>query len=115
MMKIGKDELTCDMAETYRIYDMTKIKPSMLATLAAGLRQDSRIMLKLSGAPIDFKTQLLASIMDGINILIWQKTKDGAKNQNRPKSVLNELTRDHSRDVKGFDNVDDFLYELERY
>ena len=37
------DELTCDMAETYGIFDIKRVPVRLLATLAVGLRDDSRV------------------------------------------------------------------------
>lgn len=31
--------------------------------------------------------QLLATVVDQVNVLLWQKTKDGYKNRNRPKPI----------------------------
>lgn len=31
------------------------------------------------------------AILDCLNILVWQRTKDGAKGRNQPKSMVNKL------------------------
>lgn len=60
------------------------------------------------------KDQLInASILDGINILIWQNSKDGAKGRNRPKSVVDRLIGKEEKkmeklDTYVFDSIDDF-------
>lgn len=41
---------------------------------------------------------LLALIVDGVNILTWQNTKDGAKGRNRPKSIFKGLTEEKKVD-----------------
>lgn len=33
------------------------------------------------------EAHLLASQLDALNIMIWQKSKDGSKNRNRPKPI----------------------------
>ena len=58
------DELTCDMAETYGVFDIYRLPVRTLATLAAGLRDDSRVMMAKRGALVDNKTILLAQIAD---------------------------------------------------
>lgn len=52
MMATDEDALICDFAETYHIYDYRQLKPSYAATLAAGLREDSRIRTILGGLPV---------------------------------------------------------------
>lgn len=42
------DELVCDLAETYRIYDYHQFKGRYIATLVCGLRPFSRVALGLS-------------------------------------------------------------------
>lgn len=114
MLRIGKDDLICDFAETYHIFDIYSLRPSVMATLAVGLRDDSRIKMRIAGVKVDFKTQLMAEMVDRLGILIWQRSKDGLKGKNRPKSVLDELTRDHSNDVAGFDDISAFERERKR-
>lgn len=64
------DELTCDMAETYGIFDIKRVPVKLLATLAVGLRDDSRVMMAKRGAIVDNKTILMAQMVDllgGVN------------------------------------------------
>ena len=70
MMAKYPDELTCDMAETYGVFDIKRVPVKLLATLAVGLRDDSRVMMAKRGALVDNKTILLAQIVDmlgGVN------------------------------------------------
>ena len=64
MMANFPDELTCDMAETYGIFDIKRVPVKLLATLAVGLRDDSRVMMAKRGALVDPKTMLLAKLLD---------------------------------------------------
>ena len=47
MIETDESALICDFAETYHIYDYSALPVSYAATLAYGLRSDSRIRLKL--------------------------------------------------------------------
>ena len=67
MMAKYPDELTCDMAETYGVFDIKRVPVKLLATLAVGLRDDSRVMIAKRGALVDNKTILLAQIADMIS------------------------------------------------
>ena len=64
MMAKYPDELTCDMAETYGVFDIKRVPVKLLATLAVGLREDSRVKMAKRGARVDDKTLLLAQIVD---------------------------------------------------
>ena len=114
MIRVGKDELICDFAETYHIIELRSIRPSMLATLAAGLRNNSRIKMKMAGTKIDLKDMLLASITDKLGIMLWQKTKDGNKGINPPKLVITELMTEKKNEIVGYASGADFLKERER-
>lgn len=60
------DELACDMAETYGVFDIKRVPARMLATLAVGLRDSSRVKMAKSGLVVDNQTLLLAMILDTI-------------------------------------------------
>lgn len=48
MLATDRDALICDLAETYRVLDYRALPVELLATLAAGLRQDARIWQKIA-------------------------------------------------------------------
>lgn len=58
------DELTCDMAETYGIFDIKRVPVRLLATLAVGLRDDSRVKRAKSKTIVDDTVIMLAYIVD---------------------------------------------------
>ena len=58
------DELVCDMAETYGVFDIKRVPARLLATLAVGLRDDSRVKQAKSKTTIDDNTMMLAYIVD---------------------------------------------------
>lgn len=110
MLRVDEDALICDLAETYNIHDWRQYPVIHIATLAMGLRDDSRIMQKLNEYDMDMEQSLLAMIVDGINTLCWMQSRDGQKGKNRPKSILKELTkrRGTSDDVLLFDSAEEF-------
>lgn len=89
----GLDEaaLTCDFAETYHVLDWRSLPARLAATLAMGLRPNSRIIMKLSGATMPLETILMAACLDHLKMIWWSKTEDGQKNRHRPKSTLAAL------------------------
>ena len=94
MFGVDRDALICDLAETYHIYDYRAFPPHYIAILAVGLRDDSRIKMKISEQRLTLDQVLLASTYDKIAQLVWLNSKDGSEGRNRPKSVLLELTKE---------------------
>ena len=94
MLKVSKHELICDLAETYHVLDYTELPVQTLATLACGLRADSRTMMRLTGRDLPSDLTLLASITDKLSILLWRQTKDGQKGINKPELILGKKQSD---------------------
>lgn len=113
MMAADEDALICDFAETYHIYDYRRLTPSYAATLAAGLREDSRIRTVMGGLPVSLPLFLQLAETDALNLLTWLNSSDGAEGKNRPKSLLQMFTGDDSA-VQGFDSGEDFMQEWKR-
>lgn len=116
MISADRDALLCDFAETYGIYDLRALPVSTLATLAVGLREDSRIKTRLLGPSVSKSELLLAAAVDRLSMLLWTKTEDGQNNVNRPKSILSVLVgeKDLENDVKSFDSDEEYEQEWAR-
>ena len=110
MVATDENALICDFAETYQILDYKGLPLRLAAVLASGLRDESRIKMKLSGSHIDKTTALLAAAVDRLSMLVWAKTKDAEHNRNRPKSMLAMLlkTDGPKEDLETFDTAEDF-------
>ena len=110
MIQADEDALICDLAETYHIYDYRQLPPTRVAVFACGLRNDSRIKMKLSGQKVPLDTLLLAGISDRLSVLVWGQTKDGQKGRNRPAMLVEALMEKGSKDtdVIVFDSGEDF-------
>ena len=112
MLAEGKDELTCDLADTYQIYNMKAYPVSFIATLAVGLKDSSRIKMKMANQKLTLEESLLAITFDKINALYWSFTEDGMKNRNRPQSVYDYLAGIHQNNdhntVQGFNTPEEF-------
>lgn len=91
MIIFDEDALICDMAETYGIFDLYALPAQLAATLAVGLRDDSRIKIKMSGMKMDFNKYILAALFDKVNWLCWTKTKDAQHGTHVPESILDLL------------------------
>lgn len=93
MVKIDEDALICDLAETYHIYDYKRFPLSTVAVFSCGLRENSRIKLKMNNQLVSLEAMLLASISDRLGILTWFQSEDGQKGKNRPTAITPTLTR----------------------
>lgn len=116
MISTDRDALVCDLAETYGIYDLRALPVSTLATLAVGLRDNSRIKMRLAGVKVSRAEMFLAAAVDRLSLLVWAKTENGRNNVNRPKSVLSILLGEEEQksDVQSFDSAEDFNSEWKR-
>lgn len=113
MIKVDENALICDLAETYHIYDYRQLPPSRVAIFAIGLRDESRIKMKLGGAKVTPEILLLSGVIDRLNLIIWSKTKDAEKGRNRPKPILSDLYSKES-DVSAFASGKEFEGERQR-
>lgn len=116
MIALDEDALICDFAETYNIYDYRRLPVEYAATLAHGLRENSRIRMLQSGLTVELNTLLLAHCVDNTAINVYAKTKDATKGKNRPKSVVELLTKkyDPKDHAKQFMTGEDFDKEWRR-
>lgn len=107
--------MICDFAEFYRIYNIEAYPADYIAILANGLRENSRVKLKLSGLEVSVTTILLARICDSSALNVYAKTKDAKHNRNRPPSILNAiLHREKKVELRTFASGADFMKEWRR-
>lgn len=114
MLARSEDALICDFAETYHVYDWRTLPVRTAATLACGLRDDSRIKLLISGTRYKTDTMLLAGIADRLSILAWQGTKDGQKGRNRPRMLIDEMTKKKQRENISYSTPEEYLAAREK-
>lgn len=90
-MNIDMDSLECDLAETYHIYDYKELPVIKVALFSVGLRENSRIKMKMRNVDYSFETFILAGILDRLSLMVWQNTKDAVDGKNKPASILSCL------------------------
>ena len=109
MVSADEDALICDFAETYHVLNFRALPVRLAATLAAGLPETSRIRMKMAGANVSMSLLMQAAMVDRMSLLVWMQTKDGHKNQRRPKSITELLIGTEQRgSVQAFDSADEF-------
>lgn len=91
MIALDEDALICDLAETYHILDYRSLPARRVAAFAVGLRENSRIRMKLAGTSCPTDTLLLAAAVDRLSLLWWSKTRDAERGRNRPELIYDRL------------------------
>jgi hypothetical protein len=77
--------------ETYGVSDHQALPVPLLATLAAGLRDDSRSKMSLSGRKATRTEALLAAAVDRLSRVAWLLSFVCPANGEPPKSVLSAI------------------------
>lgn len=107
MLNLDEEALICDLAETYHVLDYRALPVKMVALFASGLRDNSRIKVKISGNKAPIETVLLAAAVDRLSYIVWSNSEDGYKNRNRPKLIASQLLRTES-EYATFSSLEEF-------
>ena len=105
MIELDEDALICDLAETYQIYDYRSLPVKLVATLSAGLRDDSRIKLRAAGSPVSAETIILATIADNLSLI---KAVFGKKTDSKPFLFTEAIGGMKNKPVLGFETPEAF-------
>lgn len=108
MLGVDRDAVICDLAETYGIFDYRALPVNLLATLVVGLRDDSRIKMKIGNVMARQDSLLIAAAVDRLSLLVYGMSKDSAHGRNAPKMIVPILTRTeqakNNSDVQTYDS-----------
>lgn len=115
MIKLDEDALICDLAETYGIYDYRQLPVKRVAVFCCGLKEDSRIRMKMNRQKVPLETLLLGSIFDRLSLILWSKTVDGQKGVNRPSMIMEKLIDiPRENDTVAFSSGEEFMKMRQR-
>lgn len=110
MIRLDRDALICDLAETYHLFYQRELPARLVATLACGLGLNSRIMRRLRGEKLPLDITLTAMQIDALRLLVWLHTKDAEKGRNRPESFLEALTGEKEEKPRtAFNSPEEFM------
>ena len=107
MLRTDEEAFICDMAETYHVFDYKALPVKTVALFASGLRDSSRIKMKISGQKASNEVILLAAAVDRLGLLLWMNTEDGHKNRNRPKNIVTQFIEEEKETV-AFETLEAF-------
>ena len=108
MVRLNEDALICDLAETYHIFDYRSMPPRLVATLAAGLGDNSRIKRLAGDQPASSEVMLLGGILDALHAIMY-KLSDGSSEP--PMSIIDLMFGKENGPQKqcmSFESYDDF-------
>ena len=110
MLSLDREAVICDLAEEYHIYDMRSLPARQVATLAVGLRDDSRIKRKIRGSKYSRQELLLAQIHDRLAGLLW--LWGGYGDTEQPPSLvevmINGIPEDEEGDFREYRSAEEF-------
>lgn len=86
----SEDFLICDFAQFYHVLEYKELRPSLAATLAMGLPEESRTKRKLTGVNLTLDQMLMSLILDDFNAFLYSRRKHKGP---KPKQVFMMLTK----------------------
>lgn len=109
MIATDEDSLICDLAQYYHVFDYRFMTVESVATLAAGLPEDSRIMRKLYNQNISKSELMLAAIYDDLNFYLYSMASNAKHGINRPASIVEKwLNITEQKENMAFDSVNSY-------
>lgn len=111
MLATDRDAVICDLAETYHILDYNALPVPTLAVLASGLRENSRIKMKMAGLQYIPLELVAPQIADSLTMIRY----DLAGEKKHPKLLFDIVHGNIERkEYRGFASGADFEAERKR-
>ena len=115
MVAADEDALICDFAETYHILDYRALPWDLRAVLASGLRENSRIKMKLAGFNYIPPEIIYPQMADNLNMIRYAFTEDAKHKRNAPELLTDLLQgKQQKKDTVGFRSAKDFWAAREK-
>jgi hypothetical protein len=107
MLGFDRDAVVCDLAETYNVLDYKTLPVMTLATLCAGLHDDSRIKMEIAGLQRISPTFAAIRAADTLTIINYALTaKHGAKLPTLYQDVM--TSKQKQKKTTGFSSIEEF-------
>ena len=108
MIAEDEDALICDFAETYHIYDYRSLPARKAAIFAVGLRENSRIKLRITGQREIRAEVLLALLVDRLGSLLFASSDSEGRQASVVEYLLGGETEHAAGTPESFDTSEDF-------
>lgn len=107
MLGIDRDAVICDLAETYHVLDYKELPVMTLATLCAGLHDDSRIKTRMMGIHKIAPSFALVRVADMLTVINYSLTaKKGAKLPTLYQDIM--TGKQEKKTTSGFSSIEEF-------
>lgn len=112
MLGVDRDAVICDLAETYHVLDYRSIPIMTLATLCAGLRDDSRIKMRMMEMHMVAPSFAFVRIADTLTMILHVLAGDKSK----PKLYQDIMTgKQIKKKTTGFSSIEEFEEARKRF
>lgn len=113
-----ESEVICDLAETYHVFNYQELSADLVATLVFGLRDNSRLKMKIADTKLTTEQMLSAMIVDDLNFIAWTKTKDAKHGRFKQKSILKTLLGEYKKqkdDLVSFASIEEYEEHMKQF
>lgn len=89
-----------------------------MATLVLGLRDDSRVKMKITGGKLSIDQMLSAMTVDNLSFLAWTKTKDAQHGRYKQKSILKTLLGEYDKpkdELMSFETIEAYEEHMKQF
>ena len=100
MKVVCKDELICDFAQYYHIYDVSEMRLTYQATLACGLPSSSRTLMKMAGLDYTAEQAIQMGILDTLRSIEHAYISVHSKTKPQKLKSIFELLKHKKDDTK---------------
>ena len=112
MLGVDRDAVICDLAETYNVLDYRSLPIMTLATLCAGLHDDSRIKMQLMEMRRIAPSFTYVRIADTLTMILHVLAGDKKK----PKLYQDIMTgKQIKKTTTGFSSIEEFEEARKRF
>lgn len=112
MLSVDRDAVVCDLAETYHVLDYRSLPVTTLATLCAGLHDDSRIKMKLMDMQRIAPSITYVHMADTLTMILHALIGD----KNKPTLYQDIMTgKQTKKKSTGFSSIEEFEEARKRF
>lgn len=112
MLGVDRDAVICDLAETYNVLDYRSLPIMTLATLCAGLHDDSRIKMQLMEMHRIAPSFAYVRMADTLTMILHVLAGDKSK----PKLYQDIMTgKPIKKKTTGFSSIEEFENARQRF